>query len=167
MKTKVLLFVAVFVALASCLPSANAALFRQRVVYRQGQPVYYRPAPVATAVKAAESALEAVADTARANILLARVNAQRALYGLPALILDPALQAGCNQWARNMAYYGLRHAPGHIEIIAMNYWSPEYAIDQWIGSPEHNAIMFSGYTRAGFGYYRDRSGAYWCVMRFR
>lgn len=116
------------------------------------------------AVKTATAPVRAVAN------LLASANATRARYGLPALQYDESLAAGANYGANYCARAGqVCHAPGcGYEIVAMNGQGIETAVNQWLDSPPHRALLLNGRFRyAGVSVVRDRYGRAWCAMRFR
>lgn len=117
-----------------------------------------------TAVKTATAPVRAVAN------LLASANASRARYGLPALQYDESLAKGANVGANYCARAGqVCHAPGcGFEIVAMNGQGIETAVNQWLNSPPHRALLLNGGFRyAGVSVVRDRSGRCWCAMRFK
>lgn len=105
----------------------------------------------------------------RVATLLDVANATRARYGLPALKLDTNLEAGSQYQASFCSRIGgLQHAAGYAEILAQNYQGIETALNQWINSPAHRALLLNGaYRFAGVGMVRDASGRVWCAMRFR
>jgi uncharacterized protein YkwD len=116
------------------------------------------------AVNTATAPVRAVAN------LLASANATRARYGLPALQFDENLAAGANVGANYCARAGqVCHAPGcGYEIVAMNGQGIETAVNQWLNSPPHRALLLNGGFRyAGVSVVRDRNGRCWCAMRFR
>ncbi len=105
----------------------------------------------------------------RVATLLDVANATRARYGLPALTLDTNLEAGSQYQASFCSRIGgLQHAAGYAEILAQNYQGIETALNQWINSPSHRALLLNGaYRFAGVGMVRDAYGRVWCAMRFR
>ncbi|MGN0930264.1 MAG: CAP domain-containing protein [Thermoguttaceae bacterium] len=105
----------------------------------------------------------------RVATLLDVANATRARYGLPALTLDTNLEAGSQYQASFCSRIGgLQHAAGYAEILAQNYQGIETAMNQWINSPAHRALLLNGaYRFAGVGMVRDAYGRVWCAMRFR
>lgn len=116
------------------------------------------------AVKTATAPVRAVAN------LLASANATRARYGLPALQYDESLTVGANYGANYCARAGqVCHVPGcGYEIVAMNGQGIETAVNQWLDSPPHRALLLNGRFRyAGVSVVRDRHGRAWCSMRFR
>lgn len=116
------------------------------------------------AVKTATAPVRAVAN------LLASANATRARYGLPALQYDESLTVGANYGANYCARAGqVCHAPGcGYEIVAMNGQGIETAVNQWLDSPPHRALLLNGRFRyAGVSVVRDRHGRAWCAMRFK
>lgn len=115
------------------------------------------------AVRTAVAPVKAVVN------LLDVANRTRAHYGLPALKYDAALEAGAEFQAQYCSEVGsLQHGYGVAEILAQNNQGLETAINQWLASPGHRALLLNGgYTRAGIGVVRDKSGRCWCAMRFR
>lgn len=101
--------------------------------------------------------------------LLGSVNATRARYGLAALQLDATLEAGAKYQAGVCSASGtLQHGAGVAEILAQNSQGLETAIQQWLNSPAHRALLLNGgYRYAGVGVVRDASGRAWCAVRFR
>lgn len=100
---------------------------------------------------------------------LAAANRIRARYGLPTLTLDANLCDGSARQANYCASVGaLIHGAGVAEILAMNSSGFDSALNQWLASPAHRAILLSGqYRVAGVAVVRDRNGRVWCAMRFR
>ena len=96
-------------------------------------------------------------------------NRARAKYGLPALKYDATLEAGATSQAQYCSNIGgLRHGNGAIEILAQNNQGLETAIDQWLASPGHRALLLNGgYRYAGVAVVRDNYGRCWCAMRFK
>ncbi|HEV2969447.1 MAG TPA: CAP domain-containing protein [Pirellulales bacterium] len=93
-------------------------------------------------------------------------NAQRALYGLPALQIDMSLE----QTARNHAAWmtnshNLQHSSiGVAENIAWGQRSAEEAMSSWMSSSGHRAnILNPSYRRIGVAAYTATDGScYWC-----
>ena len=100
--------------------------------------------------------------------LLDRVNAFRAQYGLSALAYDSTLTGGAQYQAGFCAYRGaLVHGSG-AEILAQNSQGIETALNQWLNSPAHRALLLNpSYRFGGVAVHRDGSGRVWCAMRFR
>ena len=109
------------------------------------------------------------ADAPLATTFLLAANRIRARYGLPELTSDATLDAGCASQANYCASVGaLIHGAGVAEILAMNSSGFDSALNQWLASPAHRAILLSGqYRVAGVAVVRDRNGRVWCAMRFR
>lgn len=109
------------------------------------------------------------ADAPLATTFLLAANRIRARYGLPELTSDATLDAGCASQANYCASVGaLIHGGGVAEILAMNSSGFDSALNQWLASPAHRAILLSGqYRVAGVAVVRDRNGRVWCAMRFR
>lgn len=90
------------------------------------------------------------------------VNAHRKALGLPALELDESLCDGCDRHSAWMASGGgLTHAyyGGGRECIAQGVRSPEAAVNLWLGSSGHRAILLGGGKTLGVGC----SGNYWTL----
>ena len=146
----------------TCEPSAESVLKIKEIDECSGACPLRSAAKAA--VKTATAPVRAVAN------LLASANATRARYGLPALQFDESLAAGANYGANYCARAGqVCHAPGcGYEIVAMNSQGIETAVNQWLNSPGHRALLLNGGFRyAGVSVVRDRSGRCWCAMRFR
>ena len=97
--------------------------------------------------------------------LLDRVNATRARYGLAAL---QVADLGAQRQAAYCASTGtLTHGSGVAEILAQNGQGFETAIQQWLNSPGHRALLLNGsYRYADVGVVRS-GGRVWCAVRFR
>ena len=113
-----------------------------------------------TAVKLASAPLHALLD---------RANATRASYGLPAFTYDETLEVGALNQAAYCSKVGtLVHGGGCAEILAQNSQGIETALNQWLQSPQHRAMLLNGcYRYAGVAVVRDGYGRSWCAMRFR
>ena len=101
--------------------------------------------------------------------LLDRANALRAQNGLSALSYDATLTAGSQYQASFCASRGaLIHGQGVAEILAQNSQGLETALNQWLNSPAHRALLLSPNFRfGGVAVHRDSTGRVWCAMRFR
>lgn len=97
--------------------------------------------------------------------LLDRVNQTRARYGLAALQIA---DLGAQRQAAYCASTGtLTHGSGVAEILAQNGQGFETAIQQWLNSPGHRALLLNGsYRYADVGVVRS-GGRVWCAVRFR
>lgn len=97
--------------------------------------------------------------------LLDRVNQTRARYGLAAL---QVADLGAQRQAAYCASTGtLTHGSGVAEILAQNSQGIETAIQQWLNSPGHRALLLNGsYRYADVGVVRS-GGRVWCAVRFR
>lgn len=112
-----------------------------------------------------------VATTTVANTLkgvaslLDRVNQTRARYGLAAL---QVADLGAQRQASVCATTGtLQHGAGYAEILAQNGQGLETAIQQWLNSPGHRALLLNGsYRYADVGVVRS-GGRVWCAVRFK
>ena len=99
--------------------------------------------------------------------LLTRLNAVRARYGLTALKLDATLEAGAQRQAAYCSQTGALIHGGAAEILAQNGSGFDVALDQWLASPAHRALLLGRYTSAGVGVRVDSYGRAWCAVRFR
>ena len=102
-----------------------------------------------------------------ANALVERLNATRARLGYSRFEFDATLERGASYQASVCRSYGrLIHAGGVAEILAQSS-SLDGAIQQWLASPPHRALLLSGYRRAGVGVVRDAYGRSWFAVQFR
>ncbi|GIX04102.1 MAG: hypothetical protein KatS3mg113_1108 [Planctomycetaceae bacterium] len=85
--------------------------------------------------------------------LVQLANQHRAQYGLPALKINPEMCLAAQRHAEWMASYQVLQHSGlpWPEIIFLGPTQPEAAIQGWIYSPAHHAILLSG-TEVGFGF---------------
>ena len=115
-------------------------------------PVPAPPAPPAPASPGAE--------------VVVRVNAFRALQGLPAYAPDPVLAGLAQAWAEKMAgRYGMIHSGENVaQCIGEGYADPEAIVAGWVSDSPHRAILASrDYTRCGAGAAQSASGVlFWC-----
>lgn len=126
--------------------------------------------PIRRVVKGtAQTAVDAVATVAATAKMLVAVNAVRARYGLRPLQTDVILDKGCETQANVCATRStLIHAPGCYEILAQNTTGFDAALNQWVASQGHAALLLNpSFHYAGIAVKRDASGRYWCAMRFR
>jgi uncharacterized protein YkwD len=93
-------------------------------------------------------------------------NAERARYGLPALVVDANLMATARQHCAWMATYRqLVHTNiGVAENIAMGQPSSQEVVRCWMNSSGHRAnILNGGHRRIGVAAFRTPEGTiYWC-----
>ena len=99
--------------------------------------------------------------------LLTRLNAVRARYGLTALKFDATLEAGAQRQAAYCSQTGALIHGNAAEILAQNGSGFDVALDQWLASPAHRALLLGRYTSAGVGVRIDSRGRAWCAVRFR
>ena len=87
---------------------------------------------------------------------------------MSALAYDSKLTGGAQYQAGFCAYRGaLVHGSG-AEILAQNNQGIETALNQWLNSPAHRALLLNpSYRFGGVAVHRDGSGRVWCAMRFR
>lgn len=132
-----------------------------------------RPAPPTATPpgEASEVALDRVVDL---------INAERATHGLPAVARNDLLDEAARQHSEDMASHDLFDHTGSDgstaderldrvgyvwsscgEIIAAGYPSPDGAVDGWMHSPGHRAIILTpGFTEIGVGYAYGGDSAY-------
>lgn len=102
-----------------------------------------------------------------ANALIDRLNATRARFGFARFEFDATLERSASYQASVCRSYGrLIHAGGVAEILAQSS-SLDGAIQQWLASPPHRALLLSNYRRAGVGVVRDVYGRSWYAVQFR
>jgi uncharacterized protein YkwD len=93
-------------------------------------------------------------------------NAQRALYGLPALQIAPSLERTARNHAAWMTNsHNLQHSSiGVAENIAWGQRSAEEAMSSWMNSSGHRAnILNPSYRWIGVAAYTSSDGScYWC-----
>ena len=127
--------------------------------------------PVADTIRTVADLPRRAVEMTSEVVWLAKLNAVRSQYGRHELQLDHLLFQGAKSHCRNMAYYNkIYHAQGcGYEIVAQNYGvGVEEALDQWLNSSGHRAILLSpSLTYAGVAAYRDNNGLNWCAARFR
>jgi uncharacterized protein YkwD len=94
------------------------------------------------------------------------VNAERARFGLAALVLDRALllrtRQHCWWMARNRSM--VHASQSGAENVAMGQQDVDDVVQTWMGSSGHRANMLNpGHTRAGMtGYVGEDGQKYWC-----
>jgi uncharacterized protein YkwD len=92
------------------------------------------------------------------------INQERASQGLNSLSSSSALSAQCQAWSESMAAIDvLSHSSYGYggEIIASGASTAQQALDLWLNSPPHLAIILgAGYTRIGAG----MADGYWTVQ---
>ena len=94
------------------------------------------------------------------------VNARRALFGLPPLEIDLGMTQECENHSNWMnSGGGFQHGyylGGARECIARGIGTAEAAIDLWMNSASHRAIILGRGKKIGIG----RAGTYW-TLRIR
>ncbi len=101
--------------------------------------------------------------------IVEQTNAQRARYGLPALVVDESLMKSARRHTIWMARSrSLQHSNGVAENIAMGYANTAAALTGWMSSSGHRAnILNRSYRRIGVAAYQSNGGTiYWC-QQFR
>jgi len=126
-----------------------------QIVYKvQPEPQKIEPAPPKFEILAIE---QSIVDS---------TNAERARFGLPALIIDQNLMKTARQHGNWMASYRqLVHSNvGVAENIAMGQRSTQEVLRTWMNSSGHRAnILNGGHRRIGVSAYQTPEGTiYWC-----
>lgn len=119
--------------------------------------------PIRTVARAAGNVVKSTVS------FLDIANRTRARYGLPVLQYDETLTVGAQYQAQYCSRIGgLQHGAGAVEILAYNNQGIEAALNQWLASPAHRALLLNrGYRYAGVAVVRDSQGRAWCAMRFK
>jgi uncharacterized protein YkwD len=130
--------------------------------------VTYRPQtdPSQTDRKPERNAEQKLHLLAIEQSIIDNTNAQRARYGLPALVVDANLMATARQHCTWMTTYRqLVHTNiGVAENIAMGQRTSEEVVRCWMNSSGHRAnILNGGHRRIGVAAFRTPEGTiYWC-----
>jgi uncharacterized protein YkwD len=127
----------------------------------------------ATTAKSSDSAAKSDSTTADGPKLITveqqmieQTNAQRAKYGLPALVVDQSLEKTARHhtaWMTNS--HTLQHSNANVgENIAMGQHTTKEAVNDWMNSPGHRAnILNSSYKKTGVAAYTAEDGTvFWC-----
>jgi uncharacterized protein YkwD len=125
----------------------------------------------------AEAASSQADVQAAVNEILADTNASRAAHGLPALKLNPSLNAVSQKWSQSMADNGyMAHNPYYLEQIPSGWrgaaenvaygFSVSSVTDAWMNSEGHRRNILGSYTDIGIGVYKDDSGTIWYTQNF-
>jgi uncharacterized protein YkwD len=96
--------------------------------------------------------------------MVKHANAQRAMYGKPALTIDPGLMAWSASHTRWMCRSGLQHSEGVAEIIARGQTGVREVIQDWMTSDGHRANLLGDYRYVGAAGYVYRGQYYWCMQ---
>jgi uncharacterized protein YkwD len=103
--------------------------------------------------------------------IIEKTNSQRARYGLPPLVVDPALVKSARKHAFWMtSNYSMTHTTAPVgENIAMGQTTSGEVLNAWMNSSGHRAnILNRGYTRIGVAAYMTKSGTiFWCQQFLR
>ncbi|MDA0285524.1 MAG: CAP domain-containing protein [Planctomycetota bacterium] len=93
-------------------------------------------------------------------------NLERARYGLHPLKISPDMCVAAQRHAHWMASTGwyVHSNLGWPEIIHSGPIDPTGAVNGWIYSPAHHAIMLSGGTEAGLGYSNKNGTPFWVTV---
>lgn len=130
------------------------------------------PAPPSVEVAPLER-VDTCAERFRKDVLgyVSEINATRARYGLRALEIDVSLVVASEAHSQRQAARGqIYHAQGcGAEIVAQNWGvGVSFAIQQWLQSPPHRALLLSPqFTRLGVGVCKTSHGANYCTARFK
>lgn len=130
------------------------------------------PAPPSVEVAPLER-VDTCAERFRKDVLgyVSEINATRARYGLRALEIDVSLAVASEMHSQRQAARGqIFHAQGcGAEIVAQNWGvGVSFAIQQWLQSPPHRALLLSPqFTRLGVGVCKTSHGANYCTARFK
>ena len=93
------------------------------------------------------------------------INAAREKSGLQKLVIVGDLSKKAQKHANWMKENGLIHSGmGYAEIIARGQKTPEGAVNAWLGSRGHRAIMLGGYKRYGVGCVVLDDRDYWIAI---
>ena len=94
-----------------------------------------------------------------------KINEMRESYGLKKLTVVADLSKKAQQHANWMKDNGLIHSRmGYPEIIASGQKTPDGAVNAWLGSRGHRAIMLGGYKRYGVGCVVLENRDYWIAI---
>jgi uncharacterized protein YkwD len=119
-----------------------------------------KPAPAAPPATTAKFEILAVEKS-----IVDNTNAERARYGLPALVIDPNLMASARRHGNWMASYRqmVHSNMGVAENIAMGQSNTQEVVRTWMNSSGHRANILGGYRRIGVSAYRSPEGTiFWC-----
>lgn len=113
---------------------------------------------------------DAVGATELESRLIAALNAARVRFRLRACLADKSLLG----WARynsslQASYCSTGHFSGRAyEIAGGGYATPEAAVEGWLGSTPHRAILLNcSLTRIGASVYRGRDGLLYWTANFQ
>jgi len=127
-------------------------------------PVVDQKAPIVSDKPASvEPAIDNMAEVEKQ--LLEATNAQRARYGLRALIPHSGILQNCRNHCNWMARMrSMTHQSGpYAENIAMGQSTVHDVVNTWMNSSGHRANILGGYTYAAMTMYTDANGtAFWC-----
>ena len=123
-----------------------------------------KPAPATPPATTAKFEILAVEQS-----IVDYTNAERARYGLPALVIDPNLMASARRHGNWMASYRqmVHSNMGVAENIAMGQSSPQEVLRTWMNSSGHRAnILNGGHRRIGVSAYRSPEGTIFRCQQF-
>jgi uncharacterized protein YkwD len=143
-------------------PQATATAKPQAKTQTVNRPVTEpaKPAPATPPATTAKFEILAVEQS-----IVDYTNAERARFGLPALVIDPNLMASARRHGNWMASYRqmVHSNMGVAENIAMGQSSPQDVLRTWMNSSGHRANILGGYRRIGVSAYRSPEGTiFWC-----
>ena len=111
------------------------------------------------------SAAEFIPAPKTLRALEANINEMRTSYGLSKLTVVADLSQKAQKHANWMKDNGLIHSGmGYPEIIASGQKTPAGAVNAWLGSRGHRAIMLGGYSRYGVGCVVLEDRDYWIAI---
>lgn len=141
--------------------------------FRPPRPAPKPPAPTPTPTPSPTP----IPDADLKSYMVAALNAQRGLAGLPGFVTDSGLDDEAQEWAKHLAVTGvLTHGdwtgriegvhPGTAagEDIAAGYPSVDAVVAGWMDSPGHRANILGDFDRIGVGRALGHNDyAYWVV----
>jgi uncharacterized protein YkwD len=120
---------------------------------------------VATSRADEPTAADIKPDPETLRSLETKINEMRESYGLKKLTVVADLSKKAQQHANWMKENGLIHSSmGYPEIIARGQKTPGGAVNAWLGSRGHRAIMLGGYKRYGVGCVVLENRDYWIAI---
>lgn len=91
--------------------------------------------------------------------IIEKINNRRVAAGLNPLIEDDGMTNSCLYHSQYQQYFGMSHDPsaGCAECVAQGQQTPDAALNAWLMSPAHNAIimgngLFIGYGQVGYSH---------------
>jgi uncharacterized protein YkwD len=108
--------------------------------------------------------IESNAQLVNSLHLFSDINAYRVSKGLPALKYDSTLQAGTDEWAKQISST-YEHSGEEVEVYENLAWSltTDNFLELWVGSPSHHAVLLE-MNNAAVAIYKGSDG-YYAVIR--